>query len=72
MKNQTLFSLKDKSEKKINVVCCKFCLALFRVKVSIVQPVVIIVEAKIIIKPIQPSEMVMICWLMCSLFHITG
>ena len=27
MKNQALFSLKDKSE-KLNVVCCNFCLAL--------------------------------------------
>ena len=27
MKNQALFSLKDKS-KKLNVVCCNFCLAL--------------------------------------------
>ena len=31
MKNQALFSSKDKS-KKLNVVCCNFCLALYGLK----------------------------------------
>ena len=48
MKNQALFSSKDKS-KKINVVCCNFCLALSLKVYSFVKSVIQIRKYKIAI-----------------------
>ena len=44
---------------------------MIKVEVSIVLPMAKLVEAQIIVKPIQPLEMMVICRLMCFLCHIT-
>ena len=61
-----------KSAAYIHVHICNSFRIIKKATYSIVLPVVKIVGTHIIIKPIQPSEMIIICRLMCFLCHKCG